>query len=217
MLRSSAALGFVAALGLAVSVSGDAQASVSIAVAFDALVQDADAVALVTPVEQMSAWEDGRIYTYTRVTVDTPVAGELGSGASAWVRTRGGVVGKIGQTVDGEPVFSMKKASMVFLHRGSPGSYFVSARAQGQYPVTTDEATKKPKFQRAAALGVLYPPKSAEDAPQATRGNSSQVKVQSARPQTVATQIFAIDVIHGRPVEDVVKDVAAAYKRLHAR
>jgi hypothetical protein len=181
-------------------------------------VQDDDAVALVTPVEQMSAWEDGRIFTYTRVTVDTPVAGELGAGASAWVRTRGGVVGKIGQAVDGEPVFSMKKASMVFLHRGAPGSYFVSARAQGQYPVATDETTKKPKFQRAAALGVLYPPKNAEDAPTATRGApGSQVKVQSARPQVVATQVFAIDVIHGRPVDDVIKDVAAAYKRLHAR
>ena len=105
------------AAALAVFVPTDAHASVSIAVGFDALVKDADSVGVVTPVESKTVWEDGRIYTYTRVKVDQGVAGELGTGADGWVRTMGGVVGKIGQLVDGEPVFTTDKSSLVFLRK----------------------------------------------------------------------------------------------------
>ena len=57
MFRRYAGLGFVTALALACGAAAtfghtrDASASVSIAVAFEALVSDADAVAVVTPVE----------------------------------------------------------------------------------------------------------------------------------------------------------------------
>ena len=98
-----------ARVALAVFVPTDAQASVSIAVGYDALVKDADSVGVVTPVESKSVWEEGRIYTYTRVKVEQGVAGELGTGAEGWVRTMGGVVGKIGQLVDGEPVFTTEQ------------------------------------------------------------------------------------------------------------
>ena len=64
-----------------------AQASISVAVAFDALVKDSTAVALVTPVEQKSVWENGRIYTYTRVHADNGVAGDLATDDEAWIRT----------------------------------------------------------------------------------------------------------------------------------
>ena len=80
----------------AVLVPSDAAASVSIAVGFEMLVKDADAVAVITPAESQSIWEDGRIYTYTKVKVDQGVAGDVGPGADGWVRTMGGVVGKIG-------------------------------------------------------------------------------------------------------------------------
>jgi hypothetical protein len=80
-----------AAPAAAVLVPSDAQASVSIAIPFDALVKDADSVGIATPVESKSVWEDGRIYTYTRLKVEQGVAGELGTGAEGWVRTMGGV------------------------------------------------------------------------------------------------------------------------------
>src|SRR3954462_8844402 len=98
LLRSSLlAVLLGAAPAAAILVPTDAQASVSIAVGYDALVKDADAVGIATPIESKSVWEDGRIYTYTRLRIEQGVAGELGTGSEGWVRTMGGVVEKIGQ------------------------------------------------------------------------------------------------------------------------
>ena len=47
--------------GAAVGAIGDAQASVSVAVTLDGLVQSSTAVCVVTPVEQRAVWENGRI------------------------------------------------------------------------------------------------------------------------------------------------------------
>jgi len=198
----------------AVLVPTDASASVSIAVAFDNLVKDADAVAVITPGEHTSVWEDGRIYTYTKVHVDQGVAGDIGAGADGWVRTMGGVVGKVGQLVDGEPVFAKDKSSLLFKEGGV---YEVSARAQGQYPVTIDEVSKRKKLIRSTAVGMLLPPK----APQpATLGPpvAGSVKTESASgaPLTEAAKIrLAQEVIHDRPLDEVAREIAAAYKRLH--
>jgi hypothetical protein len=200
----------------AVLVPSDAQASVSIAVAFDALVKDADSVGVVTPVEAKSVWEEGRIYTYTRVKVDQSVAGELGTGAEGWVRTMGGVVGKIGQLVDGEPVFTTGKPSLLFLRKFKQGgTWEVSARAQGQYPVIADETTKARKVIRAASVGVLFPPKpalAATEQPGAVRAQSIDPSVPIAE---VAKVRLANEALHDRALDDVTREVAASWKRLH--
>jgi hypothetical protein len=199
-----------------VLVPSDAQASVSIAVAFDALVKDADSVGVVTPVEAKSVWEEGRIYTYTRVKVDQSVAGELGTGAEGWVRTMGGVVGKIGQLVDGEPVFTTGKPSLLFLRKFKlGGTWEVSARAQGQYPVIADETTKARKVIRAASVGVLFPPKpavAATEQPGAVRAQSIDPSVPVAE---VAKVRLANEALHDRALDDVTREVAASWKRLH--
>src|SRR5512135_3022274 len=78
-----------------------ARASVSFTVVLDALVEESSAACVVTPVEAKSVWENGRIYTYTRVRVERTLAGAA-SGAEVWVQTMGGSVGDIGQLVDGE-------------------------------------------------------------------------------------------------------------------
>lgn len=182
----------------------DAHASVSIAVAFDALVKDADAVAVVTPVDASSVWEDGRIYTYTRVKVEQGVAGELPAGSEGWVRTMGGVVGKIGQMVDGEPVLTAGKSSLLFLRRfKTGGTYEVSARAQGQYPIVTDGANVR-KVIRSANVGVLFPPKA--------KAADATSPAQIADPSKVK---LAQEVLHDRSLDDVMRDVGAAWKRLH--
>jgi hypothetical protein len=197
-----------------VTTASDARASVSIAVGFDALVKDADAVAIVTPLEQKSVWEDGRIYTYTRVKVEQGVAGSLATSSETWVRTMGGVVGKVGQLVDGEPVFVAKKPSLVFLHRFQETAFEVSARSQGQYPVVLDDAAKLRKVVRSANVGVLLPPKAKSAEP---------IKEGAVRPQSggqagaldVPKMRLAGEVLHDRPLDVVTREIATAWKRLH--
>jgi hypothetical protein len=174
-----------------------AHASVSIAVTFDALVRESSSVAVVTPVEQKAVWEGGRIYTYTRVHADTPVAGEALAGGEAWVRTLGGVVGDLGQMVDGEPVLTVGRPSLLFLRPGNPGTLEVTARAQGQFPVTLDE-TRAPRLMRSGAAGALLPPRTAV----------------AAGP--LAPAPLAREVLHGKPLDEGLRDIAAAFRRLHA-
>lgn len=203
---------------VAVLVPSDAQASVSIAVGFDALVKDADAVGVVTPTEQKAVWEDGRIYTYTRVKVDQGVAGDLGTGADGWVRTMGGVVGKIGQMVDGEPVFVVGKPSLLFLRKWKAGgTWQVSARAQGQFPVTIDDTSKVKKVIRSANVGVLFPPKAkAADVANASSAAGATTPATTTPTVTDDAKIrLAGEVLHDRPLDDAAREIAAAWKKLH--
>lgn len=200
-----------APIAVSVFVPTDAHASVSIAVAFDALVKDADAVGVVTPVEAKSVWEDGRIYTYTKVKIDQSVAGDVGTGSEGWVRTMGGVVGKIGQMVDGEPVLTVGKPSLLFLRNFKQGgTWQVSARAQGQFPVLVDDATKLRKVIRSANVGVILPPKARPAAdPNGQQTLDPRFVSEDYKPR------LAGDVMHDRPLDDVVREVATTWKRLH--
>lgn len=198
----------------AVLVPTDAHASVSIAVGFDALVKDADAVGVVTPVEQKAVWEEGRIYTYTKVKVDQSVAGDVGTGSDGWIRTMGGVVGKIGQMVDGEPVFVVGKPSLLFLRKWKAGgTWQVSARAQGQFPVTIDDTSKVKKVIRSANVGVLFPPK----AKAADVANAASVSATAPEPRVTEEPKIRLagEVLHDRPLDDVAREIAATWKKLH--
>ncbi len=195
----------------ALAVPTDAHASVAIAVGFEALVKDADTVAVIVPVEQTSVWEDGRIYTYTRVRVEQGIAGEFGTGAEGWVRTMGGVVGKIGQLVDGEPVLTPSKKSLLFLrHFRETKTFEVSARSQGQYPVVLDDGARVAKVVRSANVGMLLPPKKISEATK-TSGTTTQ----SAAVVADAHMRLASEVIHDRRLDEVARDIAAAWRRLH--
>jgi hypothetical protein len=227
LLRSSLLAAVLAGASVAgVLVPTDAQASVSIAVAFDALVKDADTVGVVTPVESKSVWEEGRIYTYTRVKVEQGVAGELATGSEGWVRTMGGVVGKIGQLVDGEPVFTASKSSLVFMRKFKvSGQWEVSARAQGQYPVIADETTKdqsrKSRVIRSAAVGVLLPPKAASATEAAgppvapAAAAAAKTDPNSATAEVTPKARLAGEVIHDRALDDVTREIATAWKKAH--
>jgi len=178
-------------------VAVDAHASVSIQVSWDALLHDSTAAVVATPTETRSVWENGRIYTYAHLRVDRAVAGELAAGGDPWVRTMGGVVDKVGQLVDGEPVLAPGQASLLFLHPGPPGAFVVTARGQGQFPVVADADPKAPPhLVRSSSAGALVPPRV---------------------PGPVPAPPMAADVVHGRLVDDVARDVAAAWDRAHAR
>jgi hypothetical protein len=185
-------VGACALLGAVVAI--DARASVSVAVTWEGLLHESSAVAVVVPVETHCLWENGRIYTYTRVHVQRAVAGDVATAEEPWVRTMGGVVGKIGQIVDGEPVLARGQSSLLFLHAG-PGTVLeVTARGQGQFPVVTD-ATAIAKLVRNSSAGAVFPPRVAAGA---------------AAPQ------LAADLVHGRALDDVARDVTAAWGRTHA-
>lgn len=190
---------FAASAVVAALAATDAGASVSIQVTWDGLLRESTAAAIVTPTESQSVWEDGRIYTYTHVHVDRAIAGDIATGDEPWVRTMGGVVGKIGQRVEGEAVLAPGHASLLFLHTGGnapAGIYQVTARGQGQFPVVpAADGVSPPHLVRSTAAGVLVPPNVAGPVP---------------------NPVLAADVVHGRAVDDVATDVVAAWGRVHA-
>jgi hypothetical protein len=168
-----------------------AQATVSIALAFEDLLQRSVAGAVVTPVEQHTAWEGGRIRTYTHVRVDRLVAGRLPD--DVWVRTQGGAVGHIEQLVEGEATFVAGTKSLVFLREhddsGSIASFGVVEGAQGQFPLFTSE-NRPPRLSVARGQGALLPP------PGAPR--------------------LARDVLVDRSLDDAVRIIGDAWRRFHA-
>jgi hypothetical protein len=186
------------ALSLSSLLETSASASVSLAATWDGLLHESVAAAVVTSVESRPVWENGRIYTYTRVHVDRPVAGALGTGSEAWVRTMGGIVGKVGQIVEGEASFAPGESSLLFLHAGPVGAYVVTARGQGQFPVVADGVAPA-HLVKSNSVGMLLDP----------RGATATAAVPAAR--------LAADVVHGRLVDDVARDVAAAWGAAHAR
>jgi hypothetical protein len=175
--------------------TSDAQASVSIAVTWDGLVRESTFAGMVTPTSATSVWESGRIYTYTQVHVDRVLAGDAGGASDLWVRTMGGIVGNLGQVVDGEAVLTTGRPSLLFLHAGPTGAFQVTARGQGQFPLVLD-AKSVLRLSRSSSVGGLVSPK---------------------RSTTSAAPILAVEMVHGRLVDDVARDIAAAWPRVHAK
>lgn len=196
-LRSFAlALTFAAgapAVGLLASTPS--HASVSIAMAWEDLLQSSSSVAVATPFESKAVWENGRIYTYTHVNVDRAIAGDLAAGAQVWVRTMGGVVGDIGQSVEGEASFPLNTSSLVFLRPGPASTYVVTARGQGQFPmVKSSDPTQPAHVFRNGAAGLLLP------------------RTDNA---TRATTRLAGDVLHGLTIDDAAREVTSAWSHTH--
>jgi hypothetical protein len=186
----------LSSVSLGVASSPDARASTSLAVTWEGLLRESTAAVIVTPLDSSAAWENGRIYTYTRVRVDRSVSGQLASLTEVSVRTMGGVVGKIGQSVEGEAVLVPQQPSLLFLHPGPAGAYDVTARGQGQFPVVADDSKVPARVVRSHAVGLLFVPRVA--------------------PPLAAPQLAA-DLLHGRFVDDVAREIAAAWDRAHAR
>jgi hypothetical protein len=118
----------------------DAQASVAKMLSLDELVAGSTYVVVATAGERRSVWEDlpsgKRIVTYTKLSVERPVVGA--PGAEIWVRTLGGVVGKIGQAVPGEAQIASGSRGLFFLAQAN-GVVVVTAMGQGHYPIVSDD------------------------------------------------------------------------------
>lgn len=118
-----------------------AAASVSVALSLQELVDGSSHAVEAVATERRSTWKqvDGsrRIVTYTTVRV---VQTAYGTAPTTFqVRTLGGVVGKIGQHVSGEAQLAVGKPCLLFLTPLSDTVHVVTGRAQGHYPIVTDD------------------------------------------------------------------------------
>lgn len=139
------------AAALAVPRTGDA--SVSRSASLDDLTRDSVAAAVVVPLEQRAQWEDGRIVSYTRARAEQTLAGETGA-AEIWIRTLGGAVGHVGQSVAGEAAFTPGRRALVFLRAREGGTFAVTARAQGEFAVVENDQGE-PRVAHVAWRGAL--------------------------------------------------------------
>lgn len=147
MNRRAFLLGSVLALPPVLSLSprtplhvADAQAAVSMLLSIEELVAASSHVVIATGADRYSQWEDlpsgRRIVTYTKLVVERTVVGSAEK--EIWVRTLGGVVGKIGQSVAGEAQITTGARALFFLAPAS-GAVVVTGMAQGHYPIVTDD------------------------------------------------------------------------------
>jgi len=127
-------------LALAVAPVDEANAAVSMLIPLDELVNGSTFVVVAAASERRSAWEDlpsgKRIVTYTKINVERAVVGAPDK--EVWVRTLGGVVDKIGQSVAGEAQITLGSRGLFFLKQAG-GAIVVNGMAQGHYPIVSDD------------------------------------------------------------------------------
>ncbi len=138
-----------------------ARGSVSVLMTLDELVGFADSVVVATPVDRTSRWENlptgKRIVTYTRLSIDETILGTPKS--EVVVRTLGGAVDNIGQSVSGEAQLVKDQRALVFLSEIDDGNggtaTIVTGMAQGHFPL--DETGAAPKLKPSPDRGGLLP------------------------------------------------------------
>jgi hypothetical protein len=177
-----------------------ATASVSFTVVLDALVQESSVAVVETPIESKSVWENGRIITYTKVHVDRVLAGTAPT--EVWVETLGGVVGDIGQQVEGEAVLRAGQQSLLFLSPYESG-YVVTARGQGQFPIVRD------------AGGALHVKKNLHAGALVGPRDTTVASIRAATTYAPAAKPAA-DVLDGKSVADAETEIVGAWRRTHA-
>ena len=163
------ALALLAAAPLAIGLSPtaplqgprSAEASVAVLISLEDLTAASAYVVIATAGERRSVWEETpsgkRIVTYTRLKVDRSVAGPAET--ELWVRTLGGVVDKIGQSVSGEAQISTGSRSLLFLAKIDAG-LVVAGMAQGHYPIVDPAVTPlvaEPRLAGSPDAGMLLP------------------------------------------------------------
>ncbi len=172
----------------------------SFTVVLDALLSESSAAVVATPESTSSVWEDGRIVTYTKVRVDRVVSG--GASSEVWIRTLGGVVGDIGQQVEGEAVLRVGQPSLLFL-TWHAGAFVVTARAQGQFTLARD-AVGVQRVRRNLHAGVLLGP------------NPRAVALARSLTTSSNATLPAADVLDGKSIDDAATEIKNAWARTHA-
>jgi len=116
-------------------------------------------VLVVTAVAKRSSWQTiggtRRIVTDTRVRVDELVSGMDPSTTELVVRTLGGVVGNVGQVVEGSAELTLGEQSLTFVTQLDTALFGVTAMGQGHYPIMTEARGRilRPNRQLPALVG----------------------------------------------------------------
>lgn len=122
---------------MALVATRQASATVLFERSVDELAREADAVVVATPLDDRSSrWLNGRIVTEVTVRVDAVITGRIAPSTSLTVRTPGGVVGEIGQALEGSPALSPNVPVVLFLTAPRSGARAVLSLAAGVMPVS---------------------------------------------------------------------------------
>ncbi len=146
------------------------------------LVQSSDVTLLGEPLESQSFWQGTRIMTRVRVQVQEIWAGRRPEHHVVEVLTAGGVVGEIGQRVDGAAVLPQGQQMVLHLKRHD-GDYWPTAMAQGVWVVR--EGPQANKLMRPGADRLVYGLSHQE-------GNA-QAQVMAREPKTLAELRAAVE------------------------
>lgn len=149
-LRFCALAVFCALTGFA----SPARAASGRALALPELVARSEATVLAHPIGQSSFWQGSRIVTRVEVRADEVWDGGVQPGDVLAVYTLGGVVGEIGQRVDGAAALPSYGRVVLHLQR-IEGGYTPTAMAQGLWLVDGLYGEQAPVRAQSAALGLL--------------------------------------------------------------
>ena len=161
MKRRSILTAGLAVFGAAITAERAAFASVSVLMTLDELVTMSDLGVIATALDRKSRWENlpagKRIVTYTHLSIDETLLGKEKS--EIWVRTLGGVVDDVGQSVSGEARIALNQRAVFFLADVDNGdgtaATIVTGMAQGHFPL--DESGSEPKLKASPDRGELLP------------------------------------------------------------
>lgn len=174
--RPSTLLALPLGLALALALAPAARGTTLVARPLDAMIREADAVALVTTPDALSArsrWVGGRIVTDLDVSVVETLRGDLPVGPLT-LRLPGGTVGGVTQHLPGAAAFTPDGAWILLLRRAPDGAYTVFDLCLGQLPVSLDPATRAPVVRPAPTAGVTLVPDPRVDPSLATASTALQ-------------------------------------------
>jgi hypothetical protein len=125
------------ALVAALAAASPAVAAQAVSVSVEDLARSSDLVVRGTVLSTSSRWSEGRIYTFAEIQVASSLRGAAPARLTAI--TPGGIVGDVGQRVDGAAAFTPGEEVVVFLERPTAGGHRVSGLAQGKFAVQGKE------------------------------------------------------------------------------
>jgi hypothetical protein len=128
-----------------------ARAAQAVALSVEELARTSDLVVRGRVARVESRWsEDGwRIFTFADVEAAESWRGR--PAGSIRVLVPGGVIGRIGQRVDGAPILARGEEVVLFLIRGEASFFRVTGLAQGKFSV--DGATARPDLTHVSFVG----------------------------------------------------------------
>jgi hypothetical protein len=137
--------GFLTAAGALVATAAlerRAQASLSRGLTLAELVARSAHTVVATALDAHSDWVliggKRRIVTDTRIRVEETLAGESPAQSEIEVRVLGGIVGDLGERVDGQAELVLGEPAVAFLMPISPVLAYVTGAAQGHYRLLAD-------------------------------------------------------------------------------